>query len=581
MKNFTLLLLLCLVQLIIQAQNIGVNSTGEKPDNSAMLDVKSTTGGFLPPRMTYNQMIAISAPAPGLIVYVTSDEPGLHVFDGSFWRLVRAAGGNDNFWYSPIANTIVSPELTSVGIYTTSATNHLQVGSNGGFNGNDFVVGNGADAFALTEYNGSTFFETTNNMIINAGQSSPYVGIHTNTPPTNFLQIGNSSGYTDYDFVVTRNNQSMALYQGPNFTNWTATDNISINPKAGAGYVGINVGSNPANKLQIGSVGNTGFATNDLAIGNGTNAMAIYQTDLATTVGSTTDIILMPRNNGHGRVGINTATPRAPLDVVDDVVVNVPNNEYSYMNLLTGVDDNGVVFSCDHCYPDASIYASNYIVASEFDAYSDSRIKNIIGTSDAVHDLATINALQIKDYTMKDKIKYGNKRFKKVIAQEVEQVYPLAVSKHTDFIPNVYRTATVVEKSANEWLLAFNGNHGLSPGAKKIRVLIPENSGWQEVDIISIPSDSQVVVKSQDIHSKRLFVYGEQVDDFRTVDYEAISTLNVSATQELSKTIKAQQILIAQQQAVLKKLERRIAVLENKKTHDNRLNNLQKDLSKN
>ena len=37
-----------------------------------------------------------------------------------------------------------------------------------------------------------------------------------------------------------------------------------------------------------------------------------------------------------------------------------------------------------------------------------------------------------------------------------------------------------------------------------------------------------------------VFVYGREVDDFRTVDYEAISMLNVSATQELFKMIQNQ-----------------------------------------
>ena len=35
-----------------------------------------------------------------------------------------------------------------------------------------------------------------------------------------------------------------------------------------------------------------------------------------------------------------------------------------------------------------------------------------------------------------------------------------------------------------------------------------------------------------------VFVYGRQVDDFHTVDYQAISMLNVSATQQLAKEIK-------------------------------------------
>jgi predicted nuclease with TOPRIM domain len=34
-----------------------------------------------------------------------------------------------------------------------------------------------------------------------------------------------------------------------------------------------------------------------------------------------------------------------------------------------------------------------------------------------------------------------------------------------------------------------------------------------------------------------VFVYGREVNDFRAVDYEALTTLNISATQELVKMI--------------------------------------------
>lgn len=43
------------------------------PDNSAILDVSSTTKGFLPPRMTITQRNNISAPAIGLIIYNTTE----------------------------------------------------------------------------------------------------------------------------------------------------------------------------------------------------------------------------------------------------------------------------------------------------------------------------------------------------------------------------------------------------------------------------------------------------------------------------------------------------------------------------
>src|SRR5258708_2422234 len=103
----------------------------------------------------------------------------------------------------------------------------------------------------------------------------------------------------------------MSIYQSST-TTLASTTNISLNPQNGIGNLGINT-SGPANKLQIGNVGITGFNGNDLAIGNGTDAMAIFQSSASTLIGSSTDIVLMPRNNGNGRVGINTNTPRVPL----------------------------------------------------------------------------------------------------------------------------------------------------------------------------------------------------------------------------------------------------------------------------
>ena len=71
MKN--LLFLLFLVSgMSLQAQ-VAVNKDGSSPDNSAMLDVKSTSAGMLVPRMTTIQRNAIASPAPGLLVFCTDN----------------------------------------------------------------------------------------------------------------------------------------------------------------------------------------------------------------------------------------------------------------------------------------------------------------------------------------------------------------------------------------------------------------------------------------------------------------------------------------------------------------------------
>jgi uncharacterized protein (TIGR02145 family) len=69
---------------------IAVNTDGTNPNNSAMLDVKSTNRGLLPPRMTTAQRNAIASPAEGLVIYNTDDK-ALNVYNGTFWWSMNPA----------------------------------------------------------------------------------------------------------------------------------------------------------------------------------------------------------------------------------------------------------------------------------------------------------------------------------------------------------------------------------------------------------------------------------------------------------------------------------------------------------
>ena len=68
----------------------GVSIGGTNPDNSAKLDVSSTTMGFLPPRMTTTQKNAITTPATGLVVF-DSTLAKLCVYTGAAWETVTSA----------------------------------------------------------------------------------------------------------------------------------------------------------------------------------------------------------------------------------------------------------------------------------------------------------------------------------------------------------------------------------------------------------------------------------------------------------------------------------------------------------
>jgi hypothetical protein len=64
---------------------VGINSDGSSPDNSSMLDVKSTNKSFLLPRMTQAERNSISSPATGLMILQTDQNAGFYYYDGTAW----------------------------------------------------------------------------------------------------------------------------------------------------------------------------------------------------------------------------------------------------------------------------------------------------------------------------------------------------------------------------------------------------------------------------------------------------------------------------------------------------------------
>jgi len=67
----------------IFSQNVAINADGSDPNTSAMLDIKSTNKGFLIPRMTMLEALAIPNPATGLLVFVTDNPSGFYYNNGT------------------------------------------------------------------------------------------------------------------------------------------------------------------------------------------------------------------------------------------------------------------------------------------------------------------------------------------------------------------------------------------------------------------------------------------------------------------------------------------------------------------
>jgi hypothetical protein len=245
-----------------------------------------------------------------------------------------------------------------------------------------------------------------------------------------------------------------------------------------------------------------------------------------------------------GNVGIGTTNPtRAKVEI---------NGFFGTWSGGPGqfLSSSGIVPFGAGTFGGASLYVDSVIVAHDLVAFSDERIKRIQGRSDAARDLATLAGIEVTDYSYIDTVTKGTGKHKKVIAQQVEEVYPQAVSRSTDVVPDIYKKAQVEDG----WVkLPTNLKKG-----ERLRLIGKNNEGIYEV--LEVAEGKFRTDFAAD--SGEVFVYGREVKDFRNVDYNAIAMLNVSATQELNRRLEKQAADFAAQAEEMSKQITRIAELE-------------------
>jgi uncharacterized protein YjbI with pentapeptide repeats len=89
MKKITLIALMLFTALGYAQVGINTNT----PNASSALDIESTTGGILIPRLTETQRDAIVSPASGLMIYQTDETSGFYFYNGTLWTKIDGVAG--------------------------------------------------------------------------------------------------------------------------------------------------------------------------------------------------------------------------------------------------------------------------------------------------------------------------------------------------------------------------------------------------------------------------------------------------------------------------------------------------------
>jgi hypothetical protein len=292
---------------------------------------------------------------------------------------------------------------------------------------------------------------------------------------------------------------------------------------------------NASNKLEINTNGinvtGSGIVSGGLTATGGTSSMNNVKFT-TSTIDNTSNTQF--RFNGTTKLEINSEGP-----VVTGYVKVVGSKAYNSSFRFYANDGN---INCENDGNSSgnanySVSSSGKIRASEFVSYSDRRIKKDITPADNLADQEILRRLRVCDYQHVDVVRNGEASKKGFIAQEVEAVFPEAVHKSSDFIPDIYDRALEFSVAEGKALVSLSKEHGLKVG-DIVRLIMPD--GEQELQVVSVPDLKSVLLSSfRGERPEWVFVYGKQVDNFLQVDYDRIHTLNVSATMELIRQMDA------------------------------------------
>lgn len=154
----------------VLSQGVGIGTESFTPAEGALLELRSTSSGFLMPRMTRDQRDEITTPTEGLVIYQTDGIAGFYYYNGFEWA---AMGGDDLGNHNAVSRVVMNDNIIANvpggdGIRISDAGNvaigpsaeppaqRLQVSG-----GNVAITSSGGNSYGLRLQNPAATFNTT------------------------------------------------------------------------------------------------------------------------------------------------------------------------------------------------------------------------------------------------------------------------------------------------------------------------------------------------------------------------------------------------------------------------------------
>ena len=239
------------------------------------------------------------------------------------------------------------------------------------------------------------------------------------------------------------------------------------------------------------------------------------------------------------RLGVGVSNPVCMLDVGVGSVISSNGTSNNYFNSTTTITNSGTGISSNYSILSrGSILSAGSIVATNSITFSDYRIKTNIKDINSTSAIEILRKIQPKQFTYKDQLYHGSLPNYGFIAQDVENVIKYAVGKITKYIPNIFELCQV--KNGNIIMLQNTTTKQFTIDENKdnktVVKLYDENNCEIITSICKIIDDKSFQISTK-LDIKTVFVYGQEITDFRVVDKDIIFTIATAALKEFDKEL--------------------------------------------
>ena len=261
-----------------------------------------------------------------------------------------------------------------------------------------------------------------------------------------------------------------------------------------------------------------------------------------------------------GYVGIGTTTPTSALLHVNGFKTT-SISAYGYLS------STGTATNTNGANVDLSIYASHRIACTEFNAFSDSRIKKNVTDINDSSALEKIRLLEPKIYNYIDEKQRGTSNVYGFIAQEVANVLPYAVTVGHGDVPNILTNSNViVTENSNVLELHLDTPvEGLTLSNTSNINITTDKDTYLTVPVLSFSGSNVITIENRTEFNNvtGAYIHGEHILDFHNLNKDAIWSVATAALQEVDRQLQTEKTKVATLETQVADLLARVSALEN------------------